>query len=135
MVIHSWSDSFSVNIESIDSQHKILFGMIDKFYEGLYNKDRQANLLKLIYGLRDYTVLHFNKEEQLMKKFNYPNFANHIKEHALFISTVADYIDRINSGKLLVSIEITNFIKDWISNHIATVDKAYSEFFIKNGVK
>jgi hemerythrin len=134
MATITWSDSLSVKIESIDNQHKELFNLINKFYEGLKNEEKHANLIKLVYGLRDYTVYHFNKEEQLMKKHDYPEFEKHKKEHAFFINAVKDYIDRINSGKLLISIEITNFIKDWISNHIANVDKAYSDFFIKKGV-
>jgi hemerythrin len=135
MAILNWSDSYSVSIESIDSQHKVLFDMINEFYKELDKPERGISLIKLIFKLRDYANLHFNKEEQLMKKFNYPDYVNHKNKHIFFMNKVKDYIDRINSGKLLISIEITNFIKEWIVKHIATVDKDYSDFFIKQGVK
>lgn len=135
MAILKWSDSLSVSIESIDNQHKKLFDLINSFYEGLNKKADQSNMIKLIHGLRDYTTLHFNKEEELMKKYSYPDFKNHKAEHTKFISTINDYMERIKSGKLIISIEITNYLKNWISEHISIKDKQYSDFFIKNGVK
>jgi hemerythrin-like metal-binding protein len=135
MAIVNWTDSMSVKIESIDNQHKRLFDLINEFYDKLSSEDKHENLIKLIHGMRDYTVLHFSNEEKYMKKFNYPDFENHQKEHAKFVGTVNEYVERVKSGKLIVSVEITNFLKNWIVDHIMVTDKKYTDFFIKNGVK
>jgi len=135
MAILRWSDSYSVNIGSIDKQHKTLFDLINNFYDELKSRSRQENLLQLINGLIEYTVIHFTNEEQYMKKYNYPDFGIHKIEHTKFINTINDYKERIKSGKLIISIEITNYLKSWISEHILIKDKQYSDFFVKNGVK
>jgi hemerythrin-like metal-binding protein len=135
MAAINWNNSWSVKIDSIDIQHKNLINLINKFYEDLDITDNKTKLLKLVEGLQQYALLHFNKEENLMIKYNYPDYTNHIKEHKEFINKVNNYIDRLKSEKLIVSIEITNYLKNWIINHISGTDIGYSEFFIKNGVK
>ncbi len=135
MAIIEWNESFSVFIESIDYQHKTLFNLINGFYENLKKEINQEAHINLILGLRDYMTLHFNKEEHLMKKYEYPYFDSHKKEHINFVNKVDNYLEKIKSGKLLISIEITNYVKNWISSHIMTTDRAYAEFFIDHGVK
>ena len=92
-------------------------------------------MLGVIKALKDYTIKHFSEEEKLMKLHKYPDFENHKKEHQLFIDKVHEYEERYNSGKLLLTIEVINFIKNWIINHIKETDQKYSSLLIKNGVK
>jgi hemerythrin len=135
MAIIEWNESFSVFIESIDYQHKTLFNLINGFYDNLKKESNQEAQISLILGLQDYMTIHFNKEEHLMKKYEYPNFDSHKREHNNFINNVDSYLEKIKSGKLLISIEITNYIKNWISSHIMNTDKAYAIFFAERGVK
>jgi hemerythrin-like metal-binding protein len=130
-----WSESLSVKIESIDKQHQMLLSLVNDFYDHINSAEKRENLLKLINGLRSYIALHFNTEEMLMEKYNYPNFKKHKFEHMNFISSVNDYINRVRAGRLLISLEITNYLRDWITNHIQVTDKAYSEYLNSHGVK
>lgn len=135
MAAINWTENLSVNIDSIDDQHKELIHLINDFYDKILEKDKQSNLIHLIDGLKSYTLYHFNKEEYLMKKLNYPYFNEHKKEHDYFVQNVNVFMDRVQSSKLIISIEITNFLKQWLINHISVTDKKYSDFFVKNGVK
>ncbi len=38
------------------------------------------------------------------------------------------------SGKLVLSIEITTFLKNWLIEHIKDADMAYSRHFNENGL-
>lgn len=135
MAILNWTDSLSVKIESIDNQHKVLIDLINDFYQKITSEHKKENLIKLIDGLRNYTVQHFTHEEKYMKQLNYPDFVNHKKEHTEFVNAVNDYIERIEAGKLIISVEITNYLKSWITDHILVTDKKYSNFFVRNGVR
>jgi hemerythrin len=70
-----------------------------------------------------------------MDKFSYADTKNHKKEHELFVSKVMDVKKRFDDGNLVMSMEITNFVKDWIVKHIMVTDKKYSNCFIQNGLK
>lgn len=135
MAFINWNENLSVKINSIDNQHKKLIGMINDFYDNIKNRSNNENISKLISGMKEYTQMHFNNEERYMKKFSYPDYEVHKKEHDLFISKVTAVEEKLNSGKIIVSFEITSFLKDWIKNHIQGTDKKYSDFFIKNGVQ
>ncbi len=135
MAFLNWDDSLSVKIDSIDEEHKKLIGLINDFYQDIYTKSPREKIRETVKGLKDYTALHFSTEEKYMQKFDYPEYENHKQEHDHFVQRVLDYEERLNDGKFIVSIEITNFIKDWIQNHIKGTDQKYTEYFIERGIK
>lgn len=135
MALITWNEEYSVAIASIDNQHKVLFGLIDDFYENIKNSSSNENIQKLVIGMRKYTQTHFAMEEKFMKDFNYPDYENHKKEHETFVSKVVEIEDKLHANKLVISLGVTAFIKDWLKNHIQEEDKKYSETFIKNGVE
>ncbi|HEY4786613.1 MAG TPA: bacteriohemerythrin [Bacteroidales bacterium] len=135
MATINWNDNLSVKIDSIDQQHKKLIELVNTFYDNINLGTSKEKMMKLIKGLKEYTVFHFSTEERYMKQFNYPAYLGHKAEHDKFIETVINYEERYKSGKLLVTIEVTNFIKDWITSHIMGTDQKYSDFLIRNGVR
>lgn len=131
----NWNENLSVKIISIDEQHKKLIELINKFYEDVSHRSNNENISLLIKGMKDYTQMHFDTEEKYMKQFSYPDYAIHKREHDLFIAKVSDVEEKFNKGIIILSFEITSFLKDWIKSHIQGSDKKYSDFFIRNGIK
>lgn len=135
MALITWDEHYSVKIEEIDNHHRRLFQILNDFYQGLRANQVKESILKLINELYDYTNYHFQAEEKLMEQYGYPKLAEHRKIHQDFINRVQDYRDRFASGRLLISIEVTNFIRDWLVNHILKTDMEYSEYLTSRGAK
>jgi hemerythrin len=135
MALFIWKDSFSVKIESIDDEHKKLIDMLNKFYDNIASNSNTENMAELISKMKEYTIFHFKNEEGHLRRHDYPNLKSHIAEHQKFIEKVNEMEKRFNEGKLILSLEATTFLKDWLQNHIMIADKKYSDFLIKNGVK
>lgn len=135
MAFLNWNESLSVKINSIDDQHKKLIELINRFYEQVSHRTNDENISILIKGMKEYTQMHFDYEERYMQQFSYPDYTAHKREHDLFIAKVADVEEKFSKGKVILSFEITSFLKDWIKNHIQGSDKKYTDFFIRNGVK
>lgn len=135
MATMNWTDELSVKVPSIDEQHKKLIHLINAFYDNIRVKTPKEQIFILIKELKEYTVFHFSTEEKYFKQYNYPGYTQHKEEHEFFIKKVLDFEDRYKNGKLILSIEITNFIKDWVSNHICQTDKKYTDFLLQRGVK
>ncbi|PWE01219.1 bacteriohemerythrin [Marinilabilia rubra] len=123
-----WTTEFSVENPKIDDEHKELFKLLDDFYQGLQNGSSKEELGNLIKGLLDYANFHFSNEEDYMKSIGFPNLEKHKKEHKEFIGKATDFYDKHTSGKLILSLEVTNFIKKWITNHIKSEDKQYAAY-------
>lgn len=134
MAFFNWNDDLSVKVRTIDEQHMKLIEMINDFYENIKNRSNDESIKKLITEMRKYAHSHFALEEKYMKQHNYPGFEAHKNEHDLFMSKVFELEEKFQNGKLLLTFEITGFLKDWIKQHIQIVDKKYSQFFIDKGV-
>ncbi|ACF13074.1 hemerythrin-like metal-binding protein [Chloroherpeton thalassium ATCC 35110] len=130
-----WSESLSVGVKSIDEEHEQLILLLNDFYQNIYQASPYEKLIKLIVGLKDYTITHFAHEEKIMERYGYPNLPMHKKEHEKFIRTVEEFEARYTSGRLLLTLEVTGFIKHWIIAHIMGTDKLYSDFLIEKGAK
>lgn len=135
MTLVTWNNNLSLQIKSIDDQHKMLIDMINEFYENIVNRTNKENISTLIRNLKKYIMEHFSMEEKHMKQLNYIDFKSHKAEHDAFISKVNEVEDKLKSGKLVLSLEITSFLFDWLKNHIQVTDKKYSDLFIRNGIK
>lgn len=123
-----WTDDLSVNNTVIDNEHKQLFALIDNFYKGIQDNSPRERLEELILGLVAYTKTHFANEEAHMQKMNYPKLKEHQELHQQFIDKTQSYYERLHAGKLLLSIEVTNFLKEWLVKHIKGIDQQYAAF-------
>lgn len=132
-----WIQEYSVNIAGIDEQHKKLIGIINEVHQSLSTEGSKKEAVNKVIGeLYDYTKYHFSAEEELMRKFSYPQYINHKSAHDTFIMRVAEFQDEFRKGRILVlNVELSQFLRDWLYNHILTVDKQYSSFFNQQGVK
>ncbi len=135
MAFIDWNDSLSVKIDSIDDEHKKLINMINEFYENIETKSNDELISKLIKEMKEYTLVHFSTEEKYFEQFNYPGYESHKKEHDAFVKKVIYVEKRFLEGSLLLSLEITKFLMDWLKEHIRGTDQQYTEFLIMKGVK
>ncbi len=135
MAAMEWTEKFSVGIPTFDRQHKKLFELFNTFYDSIHKQEGRERLAFVIKGLKDYTVQHFKSEEASMKLYHYPKYEAHKKEHDAFVKSVLEFENRFNQGKMILTIEITNFIKDWITKHVMEVDKQYTEHLTARGVQ
>jgi hemerythrin len=135
MALINWNDSLSVNVKEIDLQHKKLIDMINELNDAMKTGRGKDAVGKIVGGLISYTAIHFKKEEQYFDQFGYPDTENHKKEHVAFVKKVTDFKDGFAKGNLSLSIEVMNFLSDWLKNHIKGTDKKYAGFFNEKGLK
>jgi hemerythrin-like metal-binding domain len=135
MALIQWNESFSVNVGEIDGQHQKLIGMINDLNDAMRQGKGKDILGKILNGLIGYAGTHFKLEEKYFDQFGYPDTDNHKKEHSNFKQKVAAFKNDFNAGKLGLSIELIDFLSDWLRNHIMGIDKKYAPFFTEKGLK
>lgn len=122
-----WNDMYSIDMPEIDEQHKVLFDLINQLWGAIVNRSTIEDQVKLIEKLEHYTISHFTAEETFMRAFGYPDFDNHKKIHGLFIKKIAQEKTNLQATQHL-SLDILNFLKDWLIDHIMVSDKAYAKY-------
>ena len=62
-----WRDAYSVNVGAIDEQHKMLFKIGRELGDIVsIEGDHFDEIMAILNKLKDYTVFHFNEEEEIM---------------------------------------------------------------------
>lgn len=125
MFYASWNSKYELGIESIDSDHKNLVGIIDELIGALSEGKGKAITEPLLKKLSDYTISHFRREEFLLKSANYDDLESHMRQHQLFIEKIKEFQQKHKSGAEGVAIEMMKFLKEWLVNHIMVIDKKY----------
>jgi hemerythrin-like metal-binding protein len=129
-----WTDQYSVGVRELDAQHQKLFGLINEFYECVKDGKLAAGTAKVIHGLAEYAVFHFGFEEKLMRRCSYAGREAQEAAHKAFADTVADYKQRFESGKLVLTVEVSSFLKRWLTEHILESDKLYAQAMSSAGI-
>ena len=136
MPLLTWNDNLSVNILSIDDQHKKLINMINQLQDAMSSGDSRSVLGEIFDGLLKYCVEHFEYEKRLMTEHGYPGLADHLKEHDAFAQKVTDMHKQfVGSSNFMIGVDVMKFLTDWLVNHIQGVDKGYSDHLISKGVR
>jgi len=128
----AWDDSFSVGFDLFDNQHKELVNMVNTLYSackmGALNKD--IVYLQTVSKALEYARIHFSDEEKYMSMVFYPELDEHRKQHEKFVVEIKKSIKLFEDGEA-APIELANFLKDWLLNHIAVSDKQYAPYLAK----
>lgn len=136
MTLLDWNDSFSVHIDEIDRQHKVLIDLINQLYRGIMLEQGDAVIGGTLDELVNYTVNHFGFEEKMFDEHDYPGAEEHIEKHKTLITQVTEHCEKYQKtgGDMKVGNELLTFLKDWLTRHIRGVDRKYSEFFNEKGI-
>ncbi len=134
MQLIKWDDNFSVKVKEIDEQHKKLVEMINALHDAMSEGKSKEILSDIIQKMIEYTDFHFKTEEKYFDKFDYPDSKKHKAEHINFVQKVTEFHDGYKSGKVFLSIEVMDFLKNWLHSHITGSDKNYTSFFNSKGL-
>ncbi len=122
-----WKDEYSIGVDRIDDEHKQLVEIANKAYEVLNNDlytDKYDKIVEILKELEDYTVFHFNDEEDYMQQVGYKKFFSHKIEHEEFIQKIKNVdLNKMDYNQDKYLLEIVNFIVDWLVKHILEKDK------------
>ncbi len=127
-----WCSGMSVGIVSIDKEHKHLVGLINKIELSSKNRDTRSVIFQVFEEIYEYVLVHFEHEEELFEKYDYPELLEHRKIHQEILDKVKD----LDKQKNVISPDsITAFLKSWIKHHIMEEDMKYSAYLKGKGAE
>ena len=129
MSLFEWDEKLETGIPSVDEQHRKLVELINQLFVALGEGKAEAIMGGVIEELLEYTRTHFIEEEELKRVARYPGYLEHKKNHDLFIAKVEGLKDKLLAGKTDISLEVINFLKDWLIDHIMGEDKLFARHY------
>ncbi len=134
MALLIWDNNYSVKVKEIDEQHKSWIDLINYMHEAMKAGKGKEVIGDILDEVMNYSAFHFGSEEKLFDKYNYPDSSRHKKLHADFIEEFGKIKHEYENGKAVISVQVMQHLKDWLTNHILKADKQYSEFLNGKGV-
>lgn len=125
-VFFKWSPAYSVNIKTIDDQHRELVNILNRLFVAVSRREGDKAIAGILDSLLSYTQTHFALEERLMRQARYKDIEPHMEEHRKLI----EQLDRLCNKHLIeekpIYFEMLSFLKTWLKEHIQGVDTKYS---------
>jgi hemerythrin len=82
----------------------------------------------------EYEAIHFTTEEKYFDQFDYPDKEKHKEEHQHFVGKIREIKEGFDQDRVMISIEVMDFLKNWLVNHIQGSDKQYGPYFNRHGL-
>ena len=123
-----WNDEYLVGVEEIDLQHKLLFDILDRLEKAIRVGREKRELAILLGDFIFYTDRHFSSEESYMRSINYPGIDEHCEKHEEVKERVKEIREEYNRGNYVITLELYDFISDWIATHVIAEDQKYAEY-------
>ena len=129
-----WSDRFSTGVTEMDNQHKVLIDFVNKLDSAMKTGKGKQVVGDILDGLIAYTGNHFKAEEELLTTHGYGDYPQQKAEHEKLVGQALEIQKDFHGGKPVNTIELMDFLKDWLTNHIQKMDKQYGPFLNSKGV-
>ena len=126
--IVTWTEKYATGVKLIDNQHKELVNLTNKLYHACLITNGEEAFKDTMSSMVDYVRFHFNAELELLERINYPNIAEHKKEHEVLTKSILNAVRDYTDGKKFVPNLFVRTLKDWIFGHIAFSDKLYAAY-------
>ncbi|MDP2417280.1 MAG: bacteriohemerythrin [Hydrogenophaga sp.] len=125
-----WRDEFLVGNTLIDGQHQELLAHINDLAAKVSTGDL-VGIDDVMRFIGQYVTMHFETEEAMMHRLNYPHLAAHVQEHRSFTQRylrLADDIAQQRHARLYLGFQIQLFLFDWFANHTTRTDRYLTRF-------
>jgi hemerythrin len=132
----SWRETYNIGVDEVDQQHQELVVKLNEFLDACIQQKGKDKIMETLAFLRDYSVEHFRSEEEIMLKYNYPEYADHKKDHDDFVASVLELEASIeNQGATVVTtLKLNRTLTNWLLSHISKSDMKIGQFLRINNI-
>lgn len=135
MALFEWDQSeYGVGVEEFDRHHERLVELINELHDAMKSGEGNDHLVSILDELRDYTEYHFSAEEEVMAEEGYYGLEEQEVQHEKFVDRIGEFRRGLEDGKITLTMDVMNFLKEWLSEHIQVTDDEYREFFNERGI-
>jgi hemerythrin len=113
-----WKAEYDLDIESLDSQHHLIFTAIDGIVDA--SGDDLERRLGILAGMLSE---HFTFEESLQRDAGYPGVHEHKAEHDSLLDELEGMEDRLRTGTR--GVVMADFMKDCFVRHTLVMDRQF----------
>lgn len=130
-----WDQSWCIGVKEVDGQHQNLVALVNQLHQAMKEGKGKNVLDGILASLVGYTKAHFRDEERMMEQNGYPDLAEHKLQHVALTEKAVDFQNKFKAGEMGMSIDIMQFLSDWLRSHILGTDIKYVALMNSKGIR
>lgn len=123
----NWKKEYEIGIYEIDAEHQVFLKIINKLSDAFNENLKKDNVKLYIMELYKYTDFHFTSEENIMIKYDYPDYQRHKNEHEKLLMKLKELIVSYQND-FLDKEELLSFLIHWFKEHTTKIDKKMGNY-------
>ena len=139
--LFKWDDKYSVEVPSLDDQHKNFFDITNRILvllEKPHNPELKESVVMLLIELGNYASNHLDYEEGCIRKNFCTGCEDHPVAHSVYRDKIREYLRRVREADTdiyALAFEVAEFTQYWLSQHILAKDRCYISCLTQHKVK
>jgi hemerythrin len=134
-----WNDEWNTGIPDVDEMHMAMAVKLNQVFE-LFREcceaaEHEHLLSNALNEFLELTREHFGDEEEKMRHCNYPDYANHKKEHIMLVAELVQYMRELEQRRVAMDSMTQSNLKNWLIAHIVIADKAFASYYHTNNTR
>jgi hemerythrin len=128
-----WSPEFAIGIYEIDLQHRSLVSIANQLHDAIEGGKPNRTIEWILDELLVYTKMHFQTEEQYMRRYEHQESPRHLQEHRELLKAMGRFRKKLKAGDDGVGDQVLAFLSAWLSSHMTGSDRALGEAYKARG--
>lgn len=125
-----------LDIPALDREHADLTAVLNELAQlvtqTVVNAEGRRRIPELLKQLDSETAAHFLHEEGVMQSVDYPELAEHQREHLMLHAELRAFIKDVVEGREELELATLNALKFWLIDHILNADKVFADYYHLN---
>lgn len=130
MSVIEWRPELDIGIFEIDMQHRSLVSIANQLHDAIESGKADRTIEWMLEELLLYTKMHFQTEEQYMKRYQHTEAAGHAREHGEMLKAMRRFKRRLKVGDDVAD-EVLDFLRGWLESHLGGPDRALGLAYAK----
>jgi hemerythrin len=128
MVFLQWNQQIAFNNEELDKQRMGFLEYVNTLQAAVINGDEQNSLGGVLDEFTAFSVVYFEREEDLFIKHNYSKYLEHKQEHDDLIRKLIDLQEQFIDQQIMVCFNALDYSDSWLSKHNKEYDRDFMLF-------
>lgn len=131
----TWTEELSVGVKILDQDHQAIFAMLNEVHAAVHSGHPKDEIEAAIEQLVLCTLDHFDREEKLFDRTEFPAASLHRAQHENFRRRIYALQRRIETSISMDELkEIFPVLKCWLTDHLRVADREYRTHFNARGI-
>lgn len=128
MVFLQWNEPYVFDNGELDKQRKEFLEYVNALQAAVINGYEQNSLGGILDDFTAFSVVYFEREEDLFIKLNYTKCLEHKREHDDLIRKLIELQEQLIDKQMLVGFDVLDYLDSWLNKHITEYDGEFMLF-------